>query len=199
MRTVDTQKEEQTKAEILNAAKTLFQKYGLDKTSMEDIASATGKGKSTLYYYFKSKDEVFFAVVQKEIQEVEEKVRQAVSCQKTNSAKLRTMLASRYYETKSKMLLYPIFIQETKKHFELFKDIQCAVNETAICQLKEILLNGIRAGEFKSISAKDCDSLAIVAMSMWMGMDANIILSGKMPSNEIRVETTIDVFVRGIR
>ena len=38
MRTVDTLKEEQTRAEIVGAAQKLFQKYGLDKTPMEDIA-----------------------------------------------------------------------------------------------------------------------------------------------------------------
>ena len=55
-------KDELVKAAILQAAETLFQRWGIAKTTMEDIAHATGKGKSTLYYYFKSKDEVLEAV-----------------------------------------------------------------------------------------------------------------------------------------
>ena len=39
----------------------LFTKYGIDKTTMENIAEAAGKGKSTLYYYFKTKEDVFSA------------------------------------------------------------------------------------------------------------------------------------------
>lgn len=47
-------KDELLKEKILTGADMLFQKYGLTKTTMEDIAREAGKGKSTLYYYFKS-------------------------------------------------------------------------------------------------------------------------------------------------
>jgi AcrR family transcriptional regulator len=55
--------EEEIKAEIKEAARHLFMKYGFFKTTMEDIAKAVKKGKSTLYYYYKSKDEVFLDVI----------------------------------------------------------------------------------------------------------------------------------------
>jgi AcrR family transcriptional regulator len=60
-------KEEITRREVVQAASRLFQRYGLVKTTMEDIARETGRGKSTLYYYFKSKDEIFDAVVNQEL------------------------------------------------------------------------------------------------------------------------------------
>ena len=50
------------KAAILQAAERLFQKWGINKTTMEDIAHEARKGKSTLYYYFKSKEDVLEAV-----------------------------------------------------------------------------------------------------------------------------------------
>ena len=46
-------KEEQLREESITAAQKLFQQYGLHKTTMEDIAKAMGRGKSTLYYYYK--------------------------------------------------------------------------------------------------------------------------------------------------
>ena len=49
------QKDEIIIKEVIEAAKVLFQRYGLKKTTMEDIAKFVGKGKSTLYYYFPSK------------------------------------------------------------------------------------------------------------------------------------------------
>ncbi|OYW78704.1 MAG: TetR family transcriptional regulator, partial [Sphingobacteriia bacterium 32-37-4] len=45
-------KEEIFKEDIIREAQKLFQAYGLKKTTMEDIAKALGKGKSTLYYYY---------------------------------------------------------------------------------------------------------------------------------------------------
>ena len=56
-------KDDLVKAEILKAAERVFQKWGSNKTTMEDIAREAGKGKSTLYYYYQSKEEIFDAVV----------------------------------------------------------------------------------------------------------------------------------------
>ena len=61
MRKADPLKLDQVRDEILRAAMELFTKYGIDKTTMENIAEAAGKGKSTLYYYFKTKEDVFSA------------------------------------------------------------------------------------------------------------------------------------------
>ncbi|PKN72465.1 MAG: TetR/AcrR family transcriptional regulator, partial [Deltaproteobacteria bacterium HGW-Deltaproteobacteria-10] len=55
-------KDEEVKQAIKAAAKRVFAKWGLNKTTMEDIAGEAGKGKSTLYYYFKSKEEIFETV-----------------------------------------------------------------------------------------------------------------------------------------
>jgi AcrR family transcriptional regulator len=60
MKTHDSDREDLVRDEILRAARELFQTYGLTKTTMEDIAEAAGKEKSTLCYYFKNKEEVFF-------------------------------------------------------------------------------------------------------------------------------------------
>ena len=59
------EKEEIIVRETIESAKKLFQQFGLHKTTMEDIAKSAGKGKSTLYYYFKSKDEIFDKVIEK--------------------------------------------------------------------------------------------------------------------------------------
>ncbi|PZR32764.1 MAG: hypothetical protein DI538_19000 [Azospira oryzae] len=45
--------------DIINSAKKLMQQYGLKKTTMDDIAKAAVKSKSTLYYYFKDKEDIF--------------------------------------------------------------------------------------------------------------------------------------------
>jgi AcrR family transcriptional regulator len=49
---------------ILEAAEVLFHRYGYSKTSLEDIAKEAGLGKGTIYYYFESKEDIFFEVAQ---------------------------------------------------------------------------------------------------------------------------------------
>jgi AcrR family transcriptional regulator len=57
-----------TKANLIDVARQLFAKNGVDETTMNDIALASKKGRRTLYTYFKSKEEVYMAVVESELE-----------------------------------------------------------------------------------------------------------------------------------
>ncbi len=52
--------------QILEAAQKRFGHYGLSKTTMNEIADDIGMSKASLYYYFKDKESIFFAVAEKE-------------------------------------------------------------------------------------------------------------------------------------
>tara|TARA_B100000029_G_C17503293_1_gene933488 strand:- start:60 stop:647 length:588 start_codon:yes stop_codon:yes gene_type:complete len=52
------------KMNIVNGALTVFNKVGIEKTTMDEIANVSGFGKATLYYYFSSKDEVFIEIME---------------------------------------------------------------------------------------------------------------------------------------
>jgi len=55
---------------ILEAAKSCFTQFGYEKTTLEDIGKKLGLNKSSLYYYFKNKEEIFTAVVVKEAEKI---------------------------------------------------------------------------------------------------------------------------------
>ncbi len=57
-----------TRAKLVDVARQLFAKNGVDDTTMNDIAVASTKGRRTLYTYFKNKDEIFMAVVESELE-----------------------------------------------------------------------------------------------------------------------------------
>ncbi len=57
-----------TKDQLVDVARQLFAKNGVDNTTMNDIAVASKKGRRTLYTYFKSKEDVYFAVVEAELE-----------------------------------------------------------------------------------------------------------------------------------
>ena len=56
-----------TKAKLVDVARQLFAKMGVENTTMNDIALASKKGRRTLYTYFKSKEEIYKAVVETEL------------------------------------------------------------------------------------------------------------------------------------
>ena len=51
------------KKRILDAALSVFDRKGIDKTTMEEIAVEAGFGKATLYYYYQSKDDVYMEIM----------------------------------------------------------------------------------------------------------------------------------------
>lgn len=58
---------DEKRQEIVKVAAELFEHYGFDRTSMSMISDRLGGSKATLYGYFKSKDELFQAVVDYDI------------------------------------------------------------------------------------------------------------------------------------
>ena len=61
-----------TKAKLVDVARQLFAKNGVDNTTMNDIAVASKKGRRTLYTYFKCKEEIYMAVVDSELEMLSE-------------------------------------------------------------------------------------------------------------------------------
>ncbi len=59
-----------TRQLLIDIARLQFAKRGFDGTTMNDIAEASGKGRRTLYTYFKSKDEIYEAVINGELQRI---------------------------------------------------------------------------------------------------------------------------------
>lgn len=59
--------QQKTRQLLTDVARQLFARQGFENTTMNDIAEASGKGRRTLYTYFKSKDEVYSAVINGEL------------------------------------------------------------------------------------------------------------------------------------
>jgi len=64
---------------ILNTAKKMFARYGLQKTSLEEVARMARVAKATIYNYFGSKDQVYLEVLRREMDEIVEKISSSVT------------------------------------------------------------------------------------------------------------------------
>ena len=105
-------KDEFVKDEIIIQAQKLFMQFGLKKTTMDEIAMACGKAKSTLYHYFKNKDEVFDAVLENEIKSLRTVVNEEVSKQTSLKGKLHSYFITFHQETIHRINLYRIIKPE---------------------------------------------------------------------------------------
>ena len=66
-----------TRAKLVDVARQLFAKKGVEDTTMNDIAQASKKGRRTLYTYFKSKEQIYMAVVESELEMLSDRLKEA--------------------------------------------------------------------------------------------------------------------------
>lgn len=66
-----------TRAKLVDIARQLFARKGVEDTTMNDIAVASKKGRRTLYTYFKSKDQIYMAVVESELEMLSDSMEKA--------------------------------------------------------------------------------------------------------------------------
>ena len=63
-----TKRKRDSREQIIQAAATCFMKYGLEKTTVDDMARELGSTKGRVYHHFSSKNEIFFAVYRQAMQ-----------------------------------------------------------------------------------------------------------------------------------
>lgn len=84
-----------TKAKLVDVARQLFAQMGVENTTMNDIALASKKGRRTLYTYFKSKEEIYLAVVESELDRLLDMMKQVVEKDSSPDKKIMEMIYTR--------------------------------------------------------------------------------------------------------
>lgn len=85
-----------TRERLLDVAHQLFTSNGVERTTMNDIATASDKGRRTIYTYFKNKKEIYEAVIERESEAIVMKLRNVVSSGIDPESKLRRFLEARF-------------------------------------------------------------------------------------------------------
>ncbi|SFW86086.1 transcriptional regulator, TetR family [Chitinophaga sancti] len=174
--------------QILQAAQQLFQKHGYQKVTMDDVAKAIGKGRSSLYYYYRNKDEVFDAVMSAEIDEIIAEITRMVDREETVEGKLRA-----YGITKTKIG------RKRKVFFDMFETAMNPDELSQYTQRKKVIQKKIRKDELALLnrvladfSPEDKDSIIFVFTSSLRGFKREF----ELENSYTRMEPAIDALVR---
>ena len=137
-----------TKAKLVDVARQLFAKMGVENTTMNDIALASKKGRRTLYTYFKSKEEIYMAVVESELDILSDIMKRVVEKDISPDQKIIEMIYTRLDAVKEVVyrngtLLATFFrdiwrVEKVRKRFDA-KEIQL---------FKDVLREGVEKGVF---------------------------------------------------
>ena len=85
-----------TREKLIEVARQLFAHKGIEKTTMNDIAEASEKGRRTIYTYFKNKREIYNAVIERESEHLVSRLRDVVESDRPPLEKLRCYLETRF-------------------------------------------------------------------------------------------------------
>jgi len=176
MKTNILSKDEEVKNAILGAAKRVFQKWGLNKTTMEDIAHEAGKGKSTLYYYFKSKDEIFEFLIKNELNSILTKAKSTINQISSSKEKLKKYISTTLNEIKNTVSLYSLVKGEIKGNKEVLEKIRKHLDDEEELIIKEILKEGLASKELNFLKEKDLIKAANVIVGIIRGLELYLFL-----------------------
>lgn len=149
-----------TRSELIEVARQLFASKGFDNTAMNEIATQSGKGRRTLYTYFKSKSDIFMAVVDSEMNRLLEAIEEILPLRMPADEKLKRYILCRLDQVKDTV------IRNGSLKAEFFRDVvqleharrRLDVRELTI--LRSILQQGIDEGTF------EIDNASVVAVTI---------------------------------
>ena len=161
-----------TRDKFIEVARSLFARKGVENTTMNDIASASSKGRRTIYTYFKSKREIFNAVIASETDELLNRLRKVVDLDVSPQEKLVKYIDCRF-ETMSEIVsrngsLKAGFFRDVRKVDRARK----LITDKESHLLREILQEGVIKGEF---NISDLDAASLVITHTLHGLDVPYI------------------------
>jgi len=140
------------RGEIFKAAMHLIVEKGFAETSMREIAEVAGVGKSTLYDYFPSKDEILISYVVDEVRQMTAWAEEIIAQELSIADKFRRILRRHLeYMLSNKQLFLKLTFEAQRLSFESQQRIQVHRHayQDMLC---ELIREGIQGGEFRPVN-----------------------------------------------
>jgi AcrR family transcriptional regulator len=140
-----------TREKLIDVARQLFAHKGIENTTMSDIASASDKGRRTIYTYFKNKREIYNAVIERESEQLVSRLRDLVNTDLSPTEKLARYVDIRIDVVNESVshhrgnnVLRALLIREFKR----MERIRTLAVGKELEMLRGILDDGLATGEF---------------------------------------------------
>ena len=186
------------KSQILNAAEGVFTKKGFDEARMDDIAEETGLSKGTLYLYFKSKEELIIAILDRIFGDVIKQFETRKNAELNATDAVWQFTEAAVHDYKRMLVMMPIayeflalafrntVVQKAlKKYFKLYMDA-----------LIPIIQRGINSGEFRKVDAQE---VAIAAGAIYEGTVLLWVYDKSRVDVEKHIRSSIKLLLEGVQ
>lgn len=138
-----------TRQLLIDVARELFAKKGLEATTMNDIAAASKKGRRTLYTYFRCKEEIYSAVIGTELERLSEKLDQVANSSQHPDDKLFSLIFTHLDQIKETVARNGSLRAEFFRNIWLVEKVRREFDVEEIHILRRVIAEGIGMGAFK--------------------------------------------------
>ncbi len=188
---------ERFRKQVLETARRIFQRKGYAKTTMMDIAKALNKSKSTLYYYFKSKEDIFAAIVEDIAEELQNELMKVIKSKADTKTLLKRYIIKRMEYSNKIAKLYNLVRHETMDIYNLIQKYRRSFDEFEILALKNILIRGIENDELR-ITYDELDPIVYGLASAIKGLEIPFFIESKYTLFKERLNVLLDLLFYGL-
>ena len=188
-----------TERAILDAADRMIGRYGLRKTTMEDVAREAGCSRGTVYGYFKSKQDLALASIDRVVKQAHSQMATEAAMGETPAERLFRMLVARVAVRIEKVRditqsldsifaeVRPAYMQRRRAYFE-----------TEAQMLAEVIEVGQRIGDFGLVDAQETAQLFVQATNAYLPYSLSLEELRQPGDLQGRIEKMAAILVAGI-
>jgi len=180
---------------ILKVSKNLFSRFGLVKTTVDEIAKLARIGKGTIYHYFKSKEDIFAEVIQKESNTLQEKILQALKSEYTPHGKLTAFVKIRFRHLKELTNYCSALTDDYLQHYSFIGEARREYLKREIQTVKDLLNEGVEKGVFE---IKDTELAAESIIFLLKGLEYPWAVEKDVLDIERGTDQFLNILFKGI-
>jgi len=184
---------------ILDATDRLLARYGYRKMTMDDLAAEVGIGKGTIYLHFRSKEDLIYALIDRVIRGVLERLQQILRSISSPAEKIREMIVLRVMYRFDSVQIFPESLSE------MFRDLRSGVLQRREDYFKEeaklfaaALKEGQRVGIFRPVDCSATANTMLAATNSLLPFHLSTHELGKRSDIERMVAQIADLLLYGL-
>lgn len=184
--------------EILLAAEKLFAARGFFPTTMSEIAQEAQFGTGTLYKYFKSKEDLYFTLIDEKTAEINGPVKAELSKKIPAVERIEKILGIQFNFFERNRDFFRIYISERSRfEWTVKDDLGKGIHDKMVAYidlLTQVMKQGIKDGAFKP---KDPMDLAHALVGIVNSFVFEWLIAPRPYPLLSKVDTVLDIFLRG--
>jgi AcrR family transcriptional regulator len=188
-------KKEEFRKKIITTAGQIFSRYGFKKTTMDEVAKALKMGKSSIYYYFESKEEIFEAVVLYEANILRNELTTAIKSVESPIGKMERYVFVRMKAFEKLSNYYNAIFDKNLDHFEFIEKIREKYDREETAILRLLLFDGVRK---KVFAVGNSEYTALAIQTTLKGLEVPLFWQKRKVNIDQRLRAILDVLFYGI-